>query len=427
MRVHQHKIPTALHLNAIPKGFYNFTVGLYLLHMAVMAELTSYFPDTLMRFRMISFLLVTVLALSVIASRALFRGISPQAVLAYAVFLLMAISGIVYQPDNLVYVKAVLFQGSFIKYVLLFSALFLFEKDPDVRVRQLTIVSLAALFMYQYGASHGMYVDESGNFAYMTVGYGCAPWWVILTQGIFYYKNKLVKLTCLLSSLYFAVFILNYGNRGALVVIAAALVVFMVVYIPLNRLVFLGVVIILAGFAVLPFLQPIMKLAGDLLGFDLTLSRNFRLLSEGSLGYDSGRFPIWQACFDAILQHPLLGNGSQGDRAVSLNQLGEASYAHNIVIELCVDFGVIAGVLIYLWLLYIGFRMLFRCQNRDWRALFLPFYVFSMIQLFLSGTFYESGYLLASVMIYLAYTSASCRNIAGMPQASVGSAEGGLS
>ena len=170
-----------------------------------------------------------------------------------------------------------------------------------------------------------------------------------------------------------------------------------------------------------------MKLAGDLLGFDLTLSRNFRLLSEGSLGYDSGRFPIWQACFDAILQHPLLGNGSQGDRAVSLNQLGEASYAHNIVIELCVDFGVIAGVLIYLWLLYIGFRMLFRCQNRDWRALFLPFYVFSMIQLFLSGTFYESGYLLASVMIYLAYTSASCRNIAGMPQASVGSAEGGLS
>lgn len=405
MRVHQHKIPTAIHLSAMPKGFYNFAVGLYLLHMAVMAELTFFFPDTLLRFRMISFLLVAVLALSVIASRALFKGVSPKAVLAYAIFLLMAVSGIVYQPDNLVYVKEVVFRGSFIKYVLLFSALFLFEEDPDTRVRQLTVISLASLFVYQYGSSHGLYVNEKGYFEYMNVGYGSAQWWVILAQGIFYYKNKLVKLACLLGSLYFAVFILNYGNRGALVVVAVAIVVLMAVYIPLKHLVLLGVVLILAGFAVLPFLQPIMRLAGDLLGFDLTLSRNFRLLSEGALGYDSGRFPIWRVCFDVILQHPLLGNGSQEERAAAMIRLGEAHYAHNIVLELCVDFGVIAGALIYLWLLYVGFRMLFHCQDRDWRALFLPFYVYSMVQLFWSGTFYESGHLLSSVIIYLTYVS----------------------
>lgn len=232
MRVQPHKIPTVIHLRAIPNGFYNFAVGLYLLHMAVMAELTSFFPDTLMRFRMMSFLLVAVLALSVIASRALSRGISLRIVLAYAVFLLMAVSGIVYQPDNLVYLKETVFQGYFIKYVLLFSALFLFEEDPDVRVRQLTVISLATLFMYQYGASHGMYMDEGGGFSYMTVGYGCAPWWVVLTQGIFYYRNKFVKLACLLGSLYFAAFILNYGNRGALVVIVGAMVVLMAVTFP---------------------------------------------------------------------------------------------------------------------------------------------------------------------------------------------------
>lgn len=405
MRVHQHKIPTAIHLSAIPEGFYNFAIGLYILHMAVMAELTSFFPDTLMRFRMISFLIVAVLALLAIASRVLFRGISLRIVLAYAIFLLMAVSGIVYQPDNLVYVKEIVFQGAFIKYVLLFSALFLFEENPDVRIRQLTVIALAALLMYQYGVSHGMYVGERGDFYYMTVGYGSTPWWVILTQGIFYYKNKFVKLACLFGSLYFAAFIINYGNRGALVVIAVALVVLMVVYIPLKYLVLLSVAILLAGTAALLFLQPLMQLASNLLEFDLTLSRNFRLLSEGALGYDSGRFPIYQACFDVILQHPLLGNGSQGDRAATLKALGSAMSAHNSVLELFVNFGVILGGLLYVWLLYIGFQMLFRCQNRDFRALFLPFYVYSMIATFFSGGFYESGYLLSSVIIYLTYIS----------------------
>lgn len=403
MHTKQYKIPTVIELSRMPDRFYNFAIGLYLLHMALMAELTFYFPDVLMRFRMPSFLLVAVLALVAVSSRAIFRGVSLRSILVYFVFLLMALSGIIYHPENLVYMKETVFQGYFIKYVLLFSALFLFEDKPDVRIRQLTIIALAVLLMYQYGVSHGMYLNEKGDFGYMSVGYGCAPWWVILTQGIFYYKNKLVKLACLLSSLYFAIFILNYGNRGALVVIAVAIVVLMAVYIPLKHLVLLSVVIILAGFAVLLFLQPLMELASDFLGFDLSLSRNFRLISNERLGYDSGRFPIYRACFEAILQHPLFGNGSQGDRAATFAALESASNAHNAVIELCVNFGVVFGGLIYVWFLYVGFQMLFRCQNKDWRALFLPFYVYSMVELFFSGEFYESGYLLSSIIIYFTY------------------------
>ena len=405
VRFQPHKIPTTIQLKEIPKGFYNFAIGLYLLHMALMAELTAFFPAVLMRFRMISFLLVAALALAAIASRALLRGISLRAILVYAVFLLMAVSGIVYQPENLTYVKEIVFQGYFIKYVLLFSALFLFEEDPDVRIHQLTVISLASLLMYQYGISHGMFLNEDGLLHYMTVGYGCASWWVIWTQGIFYYKNKLIKLSCLLVSLYFAIFILNYGNRGALVVILVALAVLMMVYIPLKYLVLLGVVILLTTSAAFLFLQPLMELAGDLLGFDLTLSRNFRLLSNGLLGYDSGRLPIYRVCFEAILRHPLLGNGSQGDRAATFAALEYASNAHNAVIELCVNFGVVFGGLIYVWLLYVGFQMLFRCQNRDWRALFLPLYTYSMVMIFFSGEFYESGHLLSSIIIYLTYVS----------------------
>lgn len=404
MHTKQYKIPTVIELSRMPDRFYNFAIGLYLLHMALMAELTFYFPDVLMRFRMPSFLLVAVLALAAVSSRAIFRGVSLRSILVYFVFLLMALSGIIYHPENLVYMKETVFQGYFIKYVFLFSALFLFEDKPDVRIRQLTIIALAVLLMYQYGVSHGMYLNEDGNFEYMSVGYGCAPWWTILAQGIFYYKNKLAKLFCLIGSFYFAGFILNYGNRGALAVIAVMLIILLIVYIPLKYLVLLGGFLLLTMLGILLFLQPIMEMAGDLLGFDLTVSRNFRLLSSGSIGYDSGRMPIYNACFDAILQHPLFGNGSNGDRAATFAKLGSPISAHNVIIELCVNFGVIIGVLIYIWILYVGFRMLFRCQSRNWRALFLPFYVYSMVQLFFSGILYESGHLLASVTIYFTYT-----------------------
>lgn len=419
MRMRRYRIPTAIELKELPDRFYDFAVGLYLLHMALMAQLTSFFPGALSRFRMPSFLLVALMALAAVGSRALFRGLPLRCVLAYFIFLSMALSAAVYQPENFVYMKELLFQGSFIKFVLIFSALFIFEEKPDVRTRQLTVIALAALLMYQYGVSHGMLLSSKGQVSYMAVGYGCAPWWVILAQGIFYYRNKLVRLACLIGSLYFAGFIINYGNRGALAVIAAALLILLIMYVPLKYLALLGGLLSLLAVVILPlFFRPIMELAGGLLGFDLTRSRNFRLLSSGILGYDSGRIPIFRACFDAILRHPFLGNGSGADRAAvaALTDRGPA-YAHNILVELCVDFGVIAGALVFGWLLYIGFRMLFKCRDRDWRALFFPFYTFSMVELFFSETFYQSGYLLAAVVIYLTYSARlRPRSCAAVPQ-----------
>ena len=406
-RMKQYRIPHTIDLREAPDRFHNFAVGLYLLHMAVMANLTLCFEDALLRFRMPSFLLAALLALIAVGYRAAFRGVPLRALLLYLVFFSMAASAALSQPEALTYMKDILFSGSFVKFALLFSLVFVFEEEPETRVRQLTVISIVSLLVYQLGVSRGVFVYDDGKFAYMPIGYGAAPWWCIVAQGVFYYKNKFARLICLVTAAYFAVFIATYGNRGALVVVLAALAVFLVVYVPLKHLVLLGGFAVLAIMGALLFLEPIMGMAGKFLGFDLTQSRTFRLVSSGRLWYDSGRFPIYKACFGAILRSPLLGNGAGGDFIATSSQLDEASYAHNIVIELCVDFGVVAGALVYIWLLYIGARMLFKCRDRSQRALFLPFYVFSMIKLFFSGTFYESGYLLASVMIYAACSSRS--------------------
>ena len=53
----QFKIYHTIPLNRLPTILYNAAIGLYLLHFAVMAELTNIYPDALMRFRMSSFAL----------------------------------------------------------------------------------------------------------------------------------------------------------------------------------------------------------------------------------------------------------------------------------------------------------------------------------------------------------------------------------
>ena len=395
------RVPQRIPLKPAPGTFYNIAVGLYLLHMAVMATLTNFYPDVLMRFRMPSFLLVAGLVLVAIALRLLKKGVPLRPLLFYCAFFALMLLGIVYQAENTPYILDILLSASFIKHVLLFSMLFLFEEEPDLRVRQLTVIAVAALLVYYLGVSKDMFLMENGRIDYMLVGYGCSPWWCILAQGVFYYRNKIAKLFCLAGTIYFAIFITVYGNRGALVVLFIAVAVIVAVYLPLKLLVPLGSLLFAAMVALLLFLEPILTTIGKLLGLDLTQSRNLRLLTSDflGLGYDSGRMPLYQECLGAIFRHPLLGNGVGGDRVATGGE-----YVHNIVLELCTHFGIVIGALIYGWLLYMGVRMLSHCKNRDWRALFLPFYVFSMVQLFFSRTLYQSGYLMTSVVIYLTYS-----------------------
>lgn len=381
---------------------YNGAVFIYLLHMALMANLTWFYPGLLMRFRMPSFVFVAAFLLFALLLRAADGHRFPTgAVVSILTLLAMLLLGFLHSQENAPYIKNILFSGHFIKYVILFAAAFLFEDDPDRRVRQLTVIAMLSLLTYQLGAWLSVYDDSS----YMDIGYGCAPWWILLTQGIFYHKNWIVKLLCTVTSLYFAVFIALYGNRGALLLIVLATIILLATYLPsryiivFGGLVLVGVIVLALCWEQILLLAEKSFLAGD------GVSRNLRLLLSGQLMYDSGRFPIYRACLNSIAEHPFLGVGACGDRVVTVSH----DYAHNIILELCVEYGVIIGGLIYLFLLYIGFRMLFKCKDRAWRALFLPFYVFSMVELFFSGTYLQSGHLLASVVIYFAYSACNQR------------------
>ena len=91
------RVPQRIPLKPAPGTFYNIAVGLYLLHMAVMATLTNFYPDVLMRFRMPSFLLVAGLVLVAIALRLLKKGVPLRPLLFYCAFFALMLLGIVYQ------------------------------------------------------------------------------------------------------------------------------------------------------------------------------------------------------------------------------------------------------------------------------------------------------------------------------------------
>ena len=378
--------------------FYNVAVFLYLLHMVVMANLTMYYPDTLMRFRLPSFAIVTALLLLAILLQLQERSFPLSTILSFVGIVAAILCGAAIYDETIPILKAIFLKGYFIKYVFLFSLIFTLEKDPQTRRKQLLVVATVALATYQLGVILEVYGSKN-NFEYMTVGYGCAPWWAIVTQGVFSCTKKLSRLVCLALSTYFAGFITLYGNRGALLIILLTIPILVIAYIPRKKKI--AFLLFMAAGAVILYsnLGPILQWSGEKLNMNLDNSRNFRLLAHDRLTYDSGRFPIYKAVLDTLEENPLLARGIGADRLLTPS----GSYVHNIVLELCVDFGVIIGLLLYSWLLYIGFYMFIRCKSREWRALFLPFYCYSMIELFLSGSLWESGYLFAAIAVYLRF------------------------
>lgn len=115
-------------------------------------------------------------------------------------------------------------------------------------------------------------------------------------------------------------------------------------------------------------------------------TRIFAKLANGEFLQSSGRDTIRETLLKAIAEKPLLGYGIGGDHALA------GSYAHNIVIEFWVSFGVLIGTVLLLWLLFIIIDALRKVANEDEKGLILVFVCSCLMKLFLSGTYLGETY-----------------------------------
>lgn len=100
-------------------------------------------------------------------------------------------------------------------------------------------------------------------------------------------------------------------------------------------------------------------------------SRIVQMLLAGRLSYDSGRSIIWGAAVQMIRANPF-GYGAMGSQHVISNYI-IAGYPHSIVLEMMIDFGVIVGGALLIFLFRRAMAIIFARDN-GWSDLFIPIF-----------------------------------------------------
>lgn len=295
-------------------------------------------------------------------------------IISYSVTAILLLATMVFFPQNTPYVFS---EGSrFLLPVVLPSALCLasvykLDSAEKALITMSWIAALLALvYMIAYLSGHSVF--DSYN---MSFSYGC-----LLPMIALYYKKKPLSIAV---SLILLLTVIAIGSRGAAIVFAVYILAD--AFISRSRSALLVIVAVLCTLFILP------SFSSWLSNFGIS-SRTISLYSEGELlSYDAGRGEIYKAfSFDSV-EHPLIGIGLYGDRYYT-----GGGYCHNVLLEICIDFGFVVGPLLMLFLLFC-FAHLYFNVSMDKKRLLLKYLCFGLMPLMASGSYLQSPYL--SVLI----------------------------
>lgn len=96
---------------------------------------------------------------------------------------------------------------------------------------------------------------------------------------------------------------------------------------------------------------------------------------KGRAGTLTGRIPLWQAAWDAILQNPIMGHGYMSSKLISVHIVmpthWQATHLHNVVLEILYNNGLV-GLFVMLVILYRTSRNLVKVfRSKPSRELYL--------------------------------------------------------
>ena len=174
----------------------------------------------------------------------------------------------------------------------------------------------------------------TSTFGEMGAAYSILPHMCL----IFYYilkKANVINITVFIAGI---VMMFSLGNRGSIGCLAVFIVLTLLfIYRKAHPLALAAVII---GFIIViatPLFDIIFEWMYDFAVDNGLSTRIFDKFTEGELSDDSGRSAIQSIIKSAIWESPFFGKGIMGDRVLI------GGYAHNIVLELMCDFGIILG------------------------------------------------------------------------------------
>ena len=344
----------------------------------------------------LSFLVFIIVALTMKQKRINYRSI----LIILVAYFVVTISYIVGTRLQREYIRDTFFD--IFRFVALWLYLIIFStlNESKKMLKWLLPVAYCNLFLLIIVTLSGLYSSKIRSINYLGLGINGMIWVAFIIQKTVE-KDCKYRIVHIISAIAFSIFLLVYGNRGAVVAIAAFVIFCLLKYINLKHK-FLLCALIAAVAGILYYYQQIIlgAIINFVAKFGIT-SRNLTLFLSGDISYTTHRVDvIWIDCLNYIKNNWITGYGLCFDRVIGGDIL---EYAHNFFLEVWLSFGLIVGSILLLIHLSIGIKMITRPAEDDWMKLFAPFYITSTIVLLFNSSFCVLAPFWASYGIYFAF------------------------
>lgn len=221
------------------------------------------------------------------------------------------------------------------------------------------------------------FIEDNMSFAYYLLPFAIISFYSVMNS---------FSLMALLRAILSIITLVLTGTRGPLVCLAASVVLY-IFFCQTNKakkLFWIASLVALAIFILSNSFISFLEKSNDfLLRYNIDNRIINKFLGEELLD-DSGRDSITQVLRNAVWEKPILGYGIMGDRVLA------GSYAHNILYELMIDFGVIIGGFLFVVVTFMMIKAVLKVNvTESYKIISILLISTVFIKLFISGSYIQ--------------------------------------
>lgn len=276
-------------------------------------------------------------------------------------------------------------------YIYLFLRL---VNDPKVILRALRLSTWPMYVYYGYqlliAMRRGYWIQENSTGEIYALSYNLSFGYAVLLFALvqLYLALEERKFINWCGAALGIMMILLGGSRGPILMIGIFLLLYSLTKLEKSRKKGVVILVIILAVPLFYYFYDALLGAAALLLEKLHISgRFFTMLMSGDIANDTGRSMIWAKALEMIENNPW-GYGAMGSRHV-ISHIHIVGHPHQIFLELLIDWGVLLGATIIVFLLFHSVRLLFMRGNDNWRGLFIIFFA-RACQLLVSLTYWHS-------------------------------------
>lgn len=263
------------------------------------------------------------------------------------------------------------------------------HRNEDDIIRHLYYISLVTVpisFMYQIIFAGGMSETFSKFQGDMSLAYNLLPHCCLIA----YFAKKNSNIINIMSTIFAVFYLFSLGSRGPILILLM-LIVFLILSgksIEKRICYTLSIIGLFVVFIKSSYYDKVVLWMYDLTqNLGLSVRIFDKLLVEKQILNSSGRDVLATNLFESVKNNLFIGTGICSDRMIV------GVYAHNIVLELWVEFGIIFGTLIFVGLVFVLIRGYLSSIKNYEKGFILALFFSSFLKLFLSGSYFDEKFL----------------------------------